>query len=230
MNISTKARHPRLRILGSVLALAAIAVAMTGNVVKVQGGSGSDAYRIEEDWELVVSDADPVLNAPQVTCTISPADMGTAYCAFDLNYHTQPDYVAGGLQVHTWDPTDPIEYSDSTHTQVMSSASETVTWTQTMTLDPNSSTITFQVINGQSQSWGSFGGNKAGNHGHLILTMNTNLPNLNAYDCNVSLDNSGVSFASNLVVSQTLVAVRYYDVNGNLIKQITTPQIVHPQQ
>src|SRR5579872_6952941 len=147
MNISTKARHPRLRILGSVLALAAIAVAMTGNVVKVQGGSGSDAYRIEEDWELVVSDADPVLNAPQVTCTISPADMGTAYCAFDLNYHTQPDYQAGGMQIHTWDPTDPIEWANSQHSGIMETSGETVTWTTRMTF--NSGSINFRIANGQ---------------------------------------------------------------------------------
>jgi hypothetical protein len=56
------------------------------------------------------------------------------------------------------------------------------------------------------------------------------LPNLNSYDPNVTLDNSGVSFGGNLVVSQTLVAVRYYNSAGVLIAQITTPQLVHPQQ
>jgi hypothetical protein len=165
-----------------------------------------------------------------VTCTISPLDMSTAYCAFDLNYHTQPDYQAGGLQIHTWDPLDPIAIANSTHTGVMSSSNEVVTWTQTMTLDPNTSTITFQVINGQSQTWNNFGGSNGGNPGHLILAMNTALSNLNGYDSNVSLDNSGVSFASNLVVSQTLLAVRWYDAGGNLLAAFNSPQIVHPQQ
>jgi hypothetical protein len=32
------------------------------------------------------------------------------------------------------------------------------------------------------------------------------------------------------VNSLTLVAVRRFDANGNLIDEITTPQAVHPQQ
>jgi hypothetical protein len=60
-----------------------------------------------------------------------PWDMDYGYCAFDLNYKTQPDYSAGGLQIHTWDPKDPIEYANSTRTGVMSSSNETVTWTNT---------------------------------------------------------------------------------------------------
>jgi hypothetical protein len=187
----------------------------------------TDVYRVEEDWSLVVNQPDLDNNGPQVTCAISPADMTTAYCALDLNYHTQPDYVAGGLQIHTWDPTDPIEIANSVHTGMLNSPGETVTWTQTMTWSANA--LTFQVINGQSQTWGSFGGKKNGSTGRLILTLPTGLSNLNSYDPNVTLDNSGVSFASNLVDSLTLVAVRWYDINGNLIQQITTPQAVHPQ-
>jgi hypothetical protein len=182
-----------------------------------------DVYRVEEDWELVVGEPDLDSNGPQITCAISPADMQTAYCAFDINYHTQPEYSAGGLQLHTWDPTDPVEIANSSHTGMLQNSGETVTWTQTMTWDEN--TITFRVRNGQSQTWGKFGGWSS----LLVLNLPTSLANLNSYDANVSLDNSGVSFASNLVNSLTLTAVRWYDVNGNLIQQVTTPQVVHPQ-
>ena len=108
MNGSIRSHRHQLGILGSALALAALASAATFSGAQAQSG-GTDVFRVEEDWELIVGDADASINAPQVTVTISPWDMGYGYCAFDVNYHTQPDYSAGGLQIHTWDPIDPIE-------------------------------------------------------------------------------------------------------------------------
>jgi hypothetical protein len=226
MSSESKAGQHRLFSWWAVCALAAI-VAIVAAKSLWAGTSGTDVYRIEEDWQLIVGDPDPGNNGPQVTCTISPADMGTAFCAFDLNYHTQPDYSAGGLQIHTWDPVDPVEYSNSIHNGIMSASGETVTWTQTMTW--NNGSLNFRVVNGQSDTWGNFGGNGTSN-GHLNLDLPTALSNLNGYSPSVSLDNSGVSFASNQVNSLTLVAVRRFDANGNLIDEITTPQAVHPQQ
>jgi len=230
MSSNIKIYRHRFGILGGALALAAIAAVVTGDSLKAQG-SGSDVFRIEEDWELVVGDPESAIDGPQVTCAISPLNMETAYCAFEINCYSQPQYQAGGLQVHTWDPVDPMEYSNSAKTGVMATPDETVTWTQTMTFDSNQNELRFQVINGQSQTWGSFGGNPVdGYSGHLVLSIRTGLSNLNGYDPNVSITNSGVSFGGNLVVSMTLKAVRYYDANGKLISQITTPQVVHPLQ
>jgi len=228
MNTNKSLRRSRLRFLLVSMGLAAVAAVVVAPRLSAQVSGGTDVYRIEEDWQLVVGDPDVANNGPQVTCSISPASMDAAYCAFDINYHTQPDYFAGGLQIHTWDPLDPIEYANSVHTGIMSSSGETVTWTQTMTW--NSGTITYQVINGQSQTWGNFGGNGNGNSGRLILNTPTTFSNLNGYSSDVSLNNSGVSFASNLVGSLTLMAVRWYDINGNLIQENTTSQVVHPQQ
>lgn len=227
MNARSKCSRQRFFFLLANAGLAGLAVLVTSPGLWADGSPGNDVYRIEEDWQLVAGEPDPSDNGPQVTCTISPADMDTAYCAFDLNYHTQPDYAAGGLQIHTWDPLDPIEYANSVHSGVMSTSGETVTWTQTMTWKDNA--IKYQVRNGQSDTWGRFGWNCSENSGHLALTIPTTLSNLNTYSSDVSLNNSGVSFATNLVDSLTLVAVRWYDANGNLIRENTTPQLVHPQ-
>lgn len=205
-----------------LLAPAAAGVIALASAVQAQAPS-PDVFRVEEDWELVVLTPDANLNGPQVTCVISPLTTNDAYCAFDLNYHTQPDYSAGGLQMHIWDPDDPLLYCNFQVSGMMQTSGETVTWTQNMWL--NSGVLSFQVTNGQSHTWGKFGGT-----GNVLLSVNSALANLNGYDPNVSLTNSGVSFASNLVSSLTLVAVRWYDANGNLIQQDTTPQVVHPQQ
>jgi hypothetical protein len=223
MNARSKFRRNRLLFLLANLGLAGVAIVMTAPGLSAQSGT-PDVYSVEEDWQVVIGDPQFNDNGPQITCTISPADMGTAYCAFDLNYHTQPDYQPGGMQLHTWDPTDPIEFANSPHNALMQTSGETVTWTTRMSC--NNGTLNFRVDNGQSQTWGQF------DHGasNLALSLPTSLANLNSYSPDVSLDNSGVSFASNLVVSQTLMAVRWYDASGNLIKEITTPQVVHPQQ
>jgi hypothetical protein len=180
-----------------------------------------DVARVEEDWQLVVNQPDADLDGPQVTCVISPVTADVAYCAFDINYHTQPDYSAGGLQLHLWNPSQPIITSNFAAGGMMQTADETVTWTQTMSVSDGA--ISFAIKNGQSTTWGNF------DNSDQPVTASTTATNLNNYDSNVSLDNSGVSFASNLVTSLTLTAVRWYAADGTLIRQNTTPQTVHPQ-
>ena len=201
-------------------ALAALA-GVAGIIVGPERAWGADIARVEEDWQLVVNQPDADLNGPQVTCVISPLTVNDAYCAFDINYHTQPDYLAGGLQMHVWNPATPIVTCDFPATGVMQTANETVTWTQTMSLADG--VLTFQVLNGQSTTWGAFGGSDES------ISVNTSVGDLTGYDPNTSLENSGVSFASNLVTSLTLTAVRWYAADGTLINQVTTPQVVHPQ-
>ena len=181
----------------------------------------ADVARVEEDWELVVNQPDVDVNGPQVTCVISPLTADDAYCAFDINYRTQPGYSPGGLQLHVWDPNSPIVTCDFPQTGLMQQANETVTWTQTMSLSDG--VLSFAVTNGQSATWGSF------DNSSQPVSANTAATNLNGYDPNVSLNNSGVSFATNLVTSLTLKAVRWYAADGTLISQNTTPQTVHPQ-
>jgi hypothetical protein len=180
-----------------------------------------DVAHVEEDWQLIVDEPQTNNNGPQVTCSISPRDMNSGYVALDLNYHTLP-YCAGGLQMHSWTPYNPIVTRDFSPTAMLATPGETITWTQTMGI--RDGRLWFRVMNGQSQTWGPFGGRGTG------IFIGTDFPNLNGYDPNVSVNNSGVSFASNLVTSLTLQAVRWYDVNRNLIKQTTDPRVVYPKQ
>lgn len=182
----------------------------------------ADVARVEEDWQLIVNQPDSSLDGPQVTCIISPVTTDVAYCAFDINYQTQPNYSAGGLQMHIWNPNQPILTSNFPVSGLMQTSGETVTWTQAMAV--SGGVISFAVKNGQSTTWGSFD-----NSGQPV-SASTTANNLNNYSPSVSVANSGVSFASNLVSSLTLKAVRWYDDDGKLITQTTTAQTVYPQE
>jgi hypothetical protein len=203
--------------------LSAIASLCWGGVLGVTscGWADDSVARVEEDWQLVVNSPDLDNNGPQVTCVITPGNVANGYCALDLNYSTQPDYAPGGVQMHVWNPTTPIVTKNLNARGQLQQQNETITWTQSMTLTDN--LLIFQVVNGQSQSWGRFGGEDA------TIAVQTSNPSLGGYSPDQSVNNSGVCFASNLVDSLTLVAVRYYNSAGQLIRTDSTARTVNQQ-
>lgn len=181
--------------------------------------SSSDVIRVEEDWEMVVTDPDPTTNAPQVTCVTSPlGHVDGLYVAFDLNHHSLTDYYSGGLQLQLWNNDVPIANDYPSMYQMLSNDNETVTWTQRMKL--NDGLLKFEVVNGQSVSWGVFGGS------NLAVFVPSSMGNLNQYSPDVSVANSGVGFAGNRVQSLTLKRVRLYKRNGE-VEQRDVNAVVH---
>jgi hypothetical protein len=207
----------------TVLLLGAIFCAAACEAVQAQTGLVG-VVTVEEDWELVVNTPETYDNSPQVTCVIAPVTLDQGYMALDLNYHTQPDYSPGGVQMHVWSPNTPMVVANSAATNMLQNQNETVTWTTRMRLNPGN-WLRFHVLNGKSTTWGDFGGN-----GELAITVSTSLTDLATYNSTVSLDNSGVPYASNLVTSLTLTAVRCYSASGALLYENNTPQLVHPQE
>lgn len=168
--------------------------------------------RIEEVWELRIANAEPAINSPQVTCVISPfGSIDHGYAALDINVRSEPDYSPGGLQLHVWNPDNPIVVSNATQQGVAGQANETIQWTQTMSLADH--VLTFSVVDGSSTTWGAFGGD-----GHLAIDVSTSLENLNAYDPSVSIANSGAGYGANRVESLTLKRVRWFTSAGLLIE------------
>lgn len=178
--------------------------------------------RVEEDWELVVAAPDPGSAGPQVTCTLSPrADLAGVYGTFEINHRSLPSFQPGGLQVQTWNGDQPLAQSPVPASGVMSTPNETVRWTQVMRLAEGR--VVFEVVNGTSTTWGSFGG-----QGYLQLSVPTSLTNLGGYSPEVSVRNSGVGFAGNRVQSLVLKRVRYQLSNGMVLED-GTARVVHPQ-
>jgi hypothetical protein len=175
--------------------------------------------RVEEDWELTVASPDSNSIAPQVTCAFFPGGSDALYATFELNHQSQPDFVPGGMQLLVWDDETAISVRKFPHQGVLSTSSEKIRWTQTMTLKDGM--LIFEVVAGDSTTWGSFGG-----QGYLRAGVATNLTNLNAYHPENSVSNSGVGYAANRVQSLGVRAVRLVSSEGEILSD-PTDRMVH---
>src|SRR5689334_11663414 len=84
-------------------AVACLAIAASGATLSADEESGPRVVRVEEDWELRVATPDPDNDAPQISVVFAPtADVDWAYAEFDVNHHSHPEFIAGGLQLQVW--------------------------------------------------------------------------------------------------------------------------------
>jgi hypothetical protein len=173
---------------------------------------------IEEDWVLVVASPDPIGVGPQITTVMSPTGNPTdPFVAFDLDYREYPIFAPGGMQVQVWSSKNVL----STSTQgsaLFNTPNETVSWTQRMSL--SGGTLTYDIANGQSTTWGQFGQGT-----QLQVSYNTPVTSLAGYDPGFSATKSGASWEPNYVKTLTLKQVRYY-ANGQLIWTNTNPKVL----
>jgi hypothetical protein len=161
-----------------------------------------DLVHVEEDWQLVVNQPDANTCGPQVACTMSPfADINGTYFTFEINHQSMPYWAPGGLTIHQWTGESLVQSMNRSNRGVMQTSDETVTWTQV--LDVQGGTLTFQVKNGQSSTWNSFG-----NSNHFKLQSDSAPSNLNEYTPDVSAARSGAAFASNRVRSLKILCIR----------------------
>lgn len=183
-------------------------------------GNGQPITRIEEDWKITFGVPDPDLNAPQVSMTMAPsADLNAEYVVFSVNHRTQPDYIAGGLQLQRFFGENCLDYNSSQKKNLMQVSNDVVTFTMSMQVQNGS--LTYAVSNGNSQTWGTFGSN-----GDLALSMSYGASDLSAYDSTTSLNNSQVNFAPNRVQQVARTQVRYYS-NGTLVSTDNTQQVTY---
>ena len=195
-------------------------VVLTLGVFAAHTVRGADIVKVEEDWQLVVANPDPSNYAPQITATMSPTvDLNSLYAVFDLNLKNLPSYEAGGMQLQIWSQDASVASKRLNTGTLLQHANETVTWTQRMSLHEGQ--LSFTIVNGDSQTWGHFGGEES-----FGLQFQTNLSNLNGYDPSVSTANSGIGYSANRVSSLALVAVRAYS-EAQLEIQDNNPKVIY---
>jgi hypothetical protein len=172
----------------------------------------SKVVSVEEHWELQLSQPDSERSAPQVTMVMSPKhDVSGTHFLFTLNHVTLPNYQPGGMQVQAWDGNSVSDEKVGNTSTALQNTNETVRWTQKMTVSDG--TLTFQVLDGQSETWSSFGGDD------LSVTVPSSLGALNSYRPSVSLSESQVGYAENRVASLTLTKLVWVTEDGQVHEQ-----------
>jgi hypothetical protein len=101
----------------------------------------------------------------------------------------------------------------------LSTVSETVTWTQVSRTDGTA--LVIKIANGDSITWGEFGGST------LTLVGIVPLENLNEYSTHVSVENSGITFTAHRVRQLRIKEVRRYAGDGTLLSVDCDPRVIH---
>lgn len=148
--------------------------------------------QIEEHWELSVGEPDAPVSSPQATMVMSPyANLDSQYFVFTINHRSVPNYEAGGLQVQLWSGDEAVD-AESFTAGPLDQTNDIVQWVQRLKVEDG--TLSFEVVDGSSASWGSFGG-----EGSLAFSSPTSLDGLNGYSPGISLTESQVGYAGNRV-------------------------------
>ena len=138
---------------------------------------------------------------------MSPTDnLAGDYFAFTLNHWIYPDFQPGGYQVQRWDGADCVARTNGYKTSQLHHDEEVITWVQRLSIVDG--VVKFQVLSGDSETWGGFGGEG------LAVHVATNLTRLNGYRPGISIDQSGIGFAGNRVSSLTLQKIRWKTADG----------------
>jgi hypothetical protein len=160
-----------------VLSSALVTLTVATAFGQTQGVPLPDA--IEEDWQLLISNPDQYSVGPQITTVMSPvADGSTPFFAFDMNYREYPIFSPGGMQIQVWSGGKVIDTS-SQGSALFGTPGEGITWTQRMSLGGGS--VSYDVNNGQSTTWGKFGQGE-----QLSVSFSSTLNDLSGYDPDVS--------------------------------------------
>ena len=171
---------------------------------------------VEEDWMLVLNEPDGSVDSPQFHTIMSPfGDADSFYAQVLWNYRETPNFTSGGVQLQSYEGESLIRRRSMEYGQLSTSA-ESITWTQSLTTDGVA--LSFDVSDGESTTWGTFGKD-------MRISSDANLPDLSGYSPDVSAHESCVTYGSNRVNVLVITEVRYYGASG-LLGVDNTPRVV----
>ena len=222
MNKPTSSQISRRELCRRFLGLASaapLAMSLLGDTNPVIADGYGNTIRVEEDWYVKVGTPEPIADSPQITTVMAPswATSWGNYSVFDLNCATQPDFSSGGVQLQLWYGSTMLRSQSNTNWDSIRFTDEEIRYTSVMRIENGQ--IIFEIINGSSSTWGSFG------TGELIVQNTTWRNHLNSYDPGCSVYNSRIGWAPYQVRSFVMERVRYYSING-LQSTDDTPRVL----
>jgi len=181
----------------------------------------SAIMRVEEDWVLEILSPNGEESSPQlITAMSSTNQLADVHALFELNHRTLPKFSAGGMGLQLWSGDTNLDLRPTPKTGALHHANETVNFT--MCLEIKNGYVEFEVRNGTSDSWGTFGG-----QGYLKTSAATAQTSLSLYSPTVSVENSRIGFAKHRVKRYGILRVRYYTHDNQLLSVDETERMVH---
>lgn len=195
---------------GALACIIGLAIALATSSPVLAGPN--DVVAVEEHWALQVSRPDAQRSTPQITMLMSPTGtVQSVYFQFTLNHANVATYAPGGLQVQSWLAGIAVHQRATDINVALDRPNEVIRWTQRLSL--LNGNLRFQVCDGESETWGTFGGDD------LTLDVATLQANLNSYRPSLSLNGARVGFAENCPVSLILTKVAWLTEDGQVHEQ-----------
>lgn len=171
---------------------------------------GVKLYVVEEDWELVVSQPHPGINAPQVAFFTYPdAEDPGCYFQLQMNYAADEYFSGGGFHVAAARDEQLLDEARSETGNVLSLDNDTIRWTSVMAAFDGE--LLFAVKDGYGEDWGAFGGPE-----YLVRMPANGVDDLIGYSPTKSAKMIDVQFGKNRVASIILKEVRLFFTDGTV--------------
>lgn len=216
----SESQQPNLVLTRSQLIFSLFTAATLLSLATSTASAEEPIVMIQEDWKVELNMPDPDDQSPQIITTVSPnGSTDGVHAVFEINHATMPEYDSGGMQLQAWWGESVLNWDNSRRTSLLQRSDETITFTVSMALYDGY--LKVQILNGQSQTWGTFGSS-----GYFYVWIPTGMNNLNSYDPNTSIAKSRVGFASHRVKKFARLAVRKYSADG-LVSTDDTVRVVH---
>lgn len=172
--------------------------------------NAADIIKIEEDWELVLTEPDTNKYSPQINLFLAPFGNDLQrYFQLQFNHAAQDDFSGGGFRVAAMIGETNYDQARGNALGALSYNQDIVRWTSVIAIQNGE--YLFAVKNGSCQSWGTFGGPE-----YLVRMPSGENASLEAYAPQNSVDLIDIGFGKNRVTSLKLLRVRQYDTDGQV--------------